>query len=109
METATNQSAIYSEFDSDPDMHELVEMFVEEMPERVGTIANLLAEGDFESLRYSAHQLKGAVGSYGFHQLTAYAAKVESLLDEKQGEQEICAAVHELIEQCQRARVGQGN
>ena len=103
----TDQTAIYSDFGGDPEMGELVEMFVAEMPDRIDSIIESLGRGDLESLQYATHQMKGAAGSYGFHQLTPYAAEAESSVREEQSEETVCRAVHELIDQCQRVRAGQ--
>ena len=107
MNMTTNQTAIYSDFGGEPEMGELVEMFVEEMPDRINAIVESLGRGDLEALQYATHQMKGAAGSYGFHQLTAYAAEAESLVRNEQSEENVCKAVHELIDQCQRVRAGQ--
>jgi len=99
-------TAIFSDFGGDIDMGELVEMFVDEMPERIALLGETLASGDMESLKRTAHQMKGAVGSYGFDQLTPYAAAVESSVRDGQPEEQIRQAVGELIDLCQRCRAG---
>ena len=104
MYAGTEPVAIYSEFDGDPEMGELIEMFVAELPDRIETMVAALGRGDFETLQYAAHQLKGAVGSYGFHQLTPQTTKVDALAKQPTDEQQICKAVQELVEQCQRVR-----
>ena len=106
MNTTTNQTAIYSDFGGDLEMGKLVEMFVVEMPDRINAIVESLGRGDLESLQYATHQMKGAAGSYGFHQLTPYAAEAESSVREEQSEESVCRAVHELIDQCRRIRAG---
>jgi len=67
-------------------MGELVEMFVDEMPERIALLGEALASGDRESLERTAHQMKGSAGSYGFDQLTPYAAAVARNRSAKQSE-----------------------
>lgn len=106
MDMATDQTAIYSDFGGDPEMGELVEMFVAEMPDRINAIVESLGSGDLQSLQYATHQLKGAAGSYGFHQLTPYASEAESMVRSEQSEESVCKAVHELIDQCLRIRAG---
>jgi HPt (histidine-containing phosphotransfer) domain-containing protein len=98
---------IYSEFGGDAVMGELVQMFVDELPERVEMIESALSSGDMESLQRIAHQMKGAVGSYGFDQLTSYAAAVESSVGEPDGREQIHNTVQELIQVCGYVRSGE--
>ncbi|MEA1950355.1 MAG: Hpt domain-containing protein [Planctomycetota bacterium] len=97
---------IYSTLGSDPDLGELVELFVDEMPERVQNITNLLEQSDWEELRRAAHQLKGAAGSYGFDAISPTAAVVENKIRGEHCEEEICQAIEELCDICLSARAG---
>ena len=65
---------LLSDFASDPDMLELVEMFVAEMPQRVAAIEKAVSDSDTASIASLAHQLKGAAGGYGFGCITDAAA-----------------------------------
>lgn len=98
--------AIYSTFGTDPDFADLVEMFVEEMPNRVATLVTAYDAADREQLRTTAHQMKGASGSYGFHQLTEFAARLENSLKNEQPETAIKTALDELVAVCQKVRPG---
>lgn len=69
-----------SEFSNDPDMREIVEMYVQEMPARVSKLQDLWAAQQMDELKRLAHQLKGASGGYGFAPVGSAAAKVESSL-----------------------------
>lgn len=71
---------IRSEFSNDPDMKEIVEMYVQEMPERVGKLQELWAAQQMDELKRLAHQLKGASGGYGFGTVGSAAGKVEASL-----------------------------
>lgn len=106
--TAPLQSAepLYSSLGDDPDLGELVEMFVSEMPDRIAAIRASHSSGDRESLRRTAHQLKGAAGSYGFDTITAEAAKLEKRVRENAADEQVLAAVQELVALCQRATAG---
>lgn len=75
------QTPIYSSFADDEMMSELVELFVSEIPDRVQTLEEAYAAPNKELLRRTAHQLKGAFGSYGFDSLTAPARKLEHSLE----------------------------
>jgi HPt (histidine-containing phosphotransfer) domain-containing protein len=69
--------AEYSTLGTDPDLHELVEEYVNEMPDRMAALGAAFKSGDLELLRRNAHQMKGAAGSYGFGQVTPYAAALD--------------------------------
>lgn len=69
-----------SQFADDPDMADLVGIFVTELPSRVEGVVTAYRSGDVESLRRIAHQLKGAAGGYGFPTVGDAAAKVEKAL-----------------------------
>jgi histidine phosphotransfer protein HptB len=100
---------LYSSLASDPDLGEIVDLFVEEMPQRVEALTDTLARGDWSELRRYAHQMKGACGSYGFDQLTRPACRVEAACRDDQDEQLIREAVEELVALCQKVRSGSGD
>lgn len=107
MATATADSKpIYSSFGNDPDLGELVQMFVAEMPDRIAVFEQTSARGDREGLRRAAHQMKGAAGSYGFDQLTSLAATLESALLADEREEQVLNALRELIGLCRQVRSG---
>ena len=97
---------IYSSLGTDSDLGEIVEMFVNEMPDRT---ANLIARREaknWEELQRTAHQLKGAAGSYGFDQITPAAANLEASVRDAQPEEQIDAALKALLDLCNRVRAG---
>ena len=97
---------LHSDFGGDPELGDLVELFVAEMPDRIRRVLSHVATGDWENLVRSAHQLKGAAGSYGFHQLTRPARRLEESATKREPEQQIQAAVDELVMLCERLRSG---
>ncbi len=97
---------LYSSLGADPDLAEIVGLFVDEMPARVSALQDLLQAADWESLRRTAHQLKGAAGSYGFGPISPAAAVLETALRENAPEDEIRKSVDELVDLCSRARGG---
>lgn len=103
-----DQTAIYSTLGGDPDLGELVEMFVEEMPDRIQTLQQQGAERDWEQLGRTAHQIKGSAGSYGFDPVTPFAAKLESSCREERSEQEIVDDLDRLVALCNQLRAGVG-
>ena len=105
-------NAVYSTLGADPDLGDLVALFVEEMPciTRCTTLELSFQEANRDELARAAHQLKGAAGSYGFHQLTNFAARLERAVREirktTQNEQEILASLTELLTVCRKIRAG---
>ncbi|MCH7688591.1 MAG: Hpt domain-containing protein [Planctomycetes bacterium] len=74
---------VYSDFSDDPDYSELLNFFVEALPERISRLQELQESGEFEPLQELAHQLKGAGGGYGFPGMTEAARELESACKEK--------------------------
>jgi HPt (histidine-containing phosphotransfer) domain-containing protein len=97
---------IYSTLGTDPDLREIVQMFVEEMPDRMSSLLDRLNASDWEGLRRVAHQLKGAAGSYGFEPITRLAARLEDAVRESQPEEALRRMVEELVDLCHRAKAG---
>jgi HPt (histidine-containing phosphotransfer) domain-containing protein len=105
-QTVLNQECVYSRLATDPDLRDVVDLFVEEMPGRVVTLLEKLQAADWEGLRRTAHQLKGAAGSYGFDGISPCAGKVESAVRDGEPEERIRATVEELVALCSRTRCG---
>ena len=97
---------LYSELSKDPDLAELVEVFVAEMPNRVELVRAHADAQNWEQLGRAAHQLKGAAGSYGFHDLTRPALRLEQAATRREPESQILQAVDELVELCSRIASG---
>ena len=97
---------LYSALGTDPDLREIVELFVEEMPDRTSSLLDRLQACDWEGLRRVTHQLKGAAGSYGFQPISSSAARLEDAIRKAQPEEEIRRFADELVDLCRRAVVG---
>lgn len=99
-----------SEFAGDPDMVELLEMFLTELPQRIAAIDDAARAGRLSDLQRLAHQLKGASAGYGFPSIGEAAAKVEAGLKLPQPSPELTLAaversITELLTLCRRANV----
>jgi histidine phosphotransfer protein HptB len=70
--------AVYSEFADDPDFEELLQLFVDSLPEKRNHLKRSMQNGNLAELARQGHQLKGAGGGYGFYGLTEVAADLES-------------------------------
>ena len=95
--------ALVSEFADDPDMAELVEMFVAELGDRIQALEKAFADRDFNELQRFAHQLKGSAGGYGFSPITDKAAILEKSLLDSAEETVVRDALEELLTLCRRA------
>ena len=102
-ETRTDEP-LRSEFANDSDMLELVELFVEEMVDRIASLERHWVEAEFEDLRTIAHQLKGAGGGYGFPTITDAAGKLEKELKAGCTEKaQLESLFEDLVSLCKRA------
>ena len=97
MDTFDEPETLRSEFASDPDMGELVELFLEELPDRVDEIRESLQNHDTETVRRLSHQMKGAAGGYGYPSITDAAGRIESLIN-SDDTQDALAKIEEGVE-----------
>ena len=103
MSQLTRTEPLVSEFADDTDMVELIEMFVDELPQRASAIEQAVSEQDKESLRSLAHQLKGAAGGYGFPAITDAAATLETSVKATRDTNQLKQEVDALADLCRRA------
>ena len=77
----TQQSALKQEakiiVHVDPDIADLIPGFLENRHKDIKTIGEALAQGDFETIRFLGHSMKGAGGSYGFDAITDVGRSLE--------------------------------
>lgn len=98
--------SVYSPLAADPDLGELVALFVEEMPERIAAMEACAYGRNWGQLGRIAHQLKGAAGGYGFDAITPEAARLERAVQEHRPEDQVLAALEELVRLCRHLRPG---
>jgi HPt (histidine-containing phosphotransfer) domain-containing protein len=94
---------LLSTLSGDPEMGELVEWFVEELPGRISSLSDAMRAHDLARLRTLAHQLKGAAGGYGFDQIGRAAGVVERCVDGGSPDRALADALDELVSLCRRA------
>ena len=97
---------VYSSLGTDPDLGELVELFVSEIPDRVAKLQEAWDAQDWDTLGRAAHQLSGAAGSYGFEDLMPCLHRLDHLVRTERPRDEIGKALAEVTELCSRARAG---
>jgi histidine phosphotransfer protein HptB len=98
---------IRSAFADDPEMADLVEAFVGEMPQRLQALRDAWEQGEAERLRRVAHQLSGSCAGYGFPSVGRAARELERRLHAldagaEEHLRELAAEYHTLMELCTR-------
>jgi HPt (histidine-containing phosphotransfer) domain-containing protein len=93
---------LYSSLSGDPMLHELVSLFVEEMPDRIARFHEYFDHGDWDGLRRAARQMKGLAGSYGFEELTPFAEQLEAAATRPAPKDELVPVLDSFLTQCAR-------
>ena len=96
---------VVSSYADDPEMSELVEVFVGEMPGRMNAIEQALEQLDLRTLTMLSHQLKGTAGGYGFQPIIDSAHVVEQQAKAQADVQTLRQSVGQLVDLCNRAIV----
>ncbi len=73
----SNDEIVSELFQEDPAFADIIEQFVNGLPDRLAAMESALKTQDFDALRVSAHQLKGSAGGYGYLIVTRRAADLE--------------------------------
>ncbi len=101
------QPPIESDFADDPEMLEIIELFVDQMPSRISTLESAWRDRDHASLLRAAHQLKGASAGYGYASVGDAAGELEDALRSHEDAliESMAAQVNELVDLCRRVVV----
>lgn len=75
-----------SELASDPDMAELIQMFLSELPERLAAFETAVSAGEVDTLKRLAHQLRGAAAGYGYSSIGTAAGAIEDRIRQLGGQ-----------------------
>jgi len=103
---------VVSQYANDPEMAELVELFVTELPTRVKALQSAWHAGQIADLARLAHQLKGSSAGYGFGLIGDAAGALEQRLvalrdsDSESAIQKLSEEFRELVDLCARATAG---
>ena len=91
-------------FEDDPDLRDLVVLFVDELGGRVDSIRAAFDARDLAGLQNISHQLKGAAGGYGFDPIGDAAGRLEyELLGDEADLSCLSERVEDLITLCRAA------
>ena len=104
----SGSSRLVSTFADDPEMGELIELFLSALPDRVASLSAAWEGQDLVALGRLSHQLKGSASGYGFPAIGDAAGVLESTLrSREQGDTTAVEAVKEglesLVRLCERA------
>ena len=91
---------LLSEFHSDPEMSDLVGIFIDSLSERLLQIESAVEHHDFDALERMTHQIAGAAGGYGFPSITVAARKVENMIRNNKKVDSILVAADSLSKLC---------
>jgi HPt (histidine-containing phosphotransfer) domain-containing protein len=97
-----------SKYAHDPDMAELVRLFVDELPERLKAVSAAWEGQRLSDLKRLAHQLRGASGGYGYPTIGAAAGALEDRIagattGAEPDLESIRKSMDELLDLCRRA------
>jgi PAS domain S-box-containing protein len=97
---------LLSSFADDPDMLDIIDMFVDGLPDRIMNLSLGYTEADFEAVSGIAHQIKGAAGGYGFSSISDAAQLVEQLARAGGPADQLESPLNSLLKLCTRAILG---
>ena len=101
---SNHHSPLHSSYEDDPDLRDLVVLFVDELDGRVGSIRSAFDASDLAELQNISHQLKGAAGGYGFDPIGDAAGRLEyDLLGDEADMSRLSERVEDLITLCRAA------
>jgi HPt (histidine-containing phosphotransfer) domain-containing protein len=101
--TTTNTPALRSQLAHDPEMRELLELFLSELPKRADAVMNAWRTGEMNTLKRVAHQLKGSCAGYGYPTIGSVASDLENTITVNGPVERIAEDVRELVALCERA------
>ena len=76
----SSQHRIKPVVDYDTELAQLVDNFIESLPEHAENLQTAVEEQNWEQLQLLVHQLKGMGGSFGFSEITNWSERIESYL-----------------------------
>jgi HPt (histidine-containing phosphotransfer) domain-containing protein len=100
--SAETTEQVYSNLADDPDLAELVNLFIANLPQFLATLHEHAGHGDWQSLERASHQLKGSSGCYGFDEVSTRAARLEDACRQLLPPDEIASTLTELEQYCGR-------
>lgn len=94
--------------EEDPGLKDLVNKFIQRLPETLATLNQLYQDQDWQTLAQNLHNLKGMGGGFGYPQITTLAARME-FEAKKKDQNELSSSLDELASLVSRIRAGGSN
>ena len=101
---AMQNEPILSSLSGNPALATVLSQFVHSMPKRVQSIRICIEQKDSKQLCEYIHQLKGVCGSYGFHELTPMATKLDDQLASGIPMENLLSDLNDFLDSCLRMR-----
>ncbi len=98
---AYDDSVLISSLADEPELVQVLDIFIEMLPEMIDSIGAAWRKSDMETLKRQIHELKGAGGSAGFPIVMEHAAQVENTVATGQVDQ-LARTVEELLGLCEQ-------
>lgn len=103
VQTASPQEPpVLSDLAAFPQMHVMLERFLDQLPQRISAMADAAASDDIDELQSLVAELKRSAGSHGFIDISREAAETERHL---RATDHLTDALTQLAELCRRASV----
>ena len=98
---ACDDSVLISNLADDPELVQVLDIFIDMLPEMLDSIGAAWRETNMETLKRHVHELKGAGGSAGFPIVMQHTAQIENIVATGQDDQ-LEKAVKELLDLCEQ-------
>jgi len=95
---------IYSDFEGDPAMHDIIQMFVDDLPKRVRSLTEAIRQCDSKESEIQIRALKASTGACGFLGLSEAADAIENALIDGADVETVEGEFKRFIRQCMRVR-----
>lgn len=105
METPVNPTPIYSTLAHDADFLDLIEMYVEDVPDFIQRLTEASIRKAWDEVGSVAHEIKGSAGGHGYQQVTDAACRLDRACKENASATEILNHLQELVGLMKRLRV----
>jgi len=104
VQVSTSGPLVYSTLSHDPQLQELLTIYVRELHRRVETLESHVAESDWESVERVARQVKNSAKTYGYREVGRLAARLEATCQDEFSIQDVEDALIAFSELCDRVR-----
>lgn len=105
MENPADPTPIYSSLANDADLLDLVEMYVEDVPEFIQNLTDASTRQAWDEVASVAHQIKGSAGGHGYDQVSESASRLDQACKDAASVTEILMHLHDLVGLLKRIRV----